>query len=203
MRRRYSGSQKGQSLVEFSLVLPVILVMVLGMVELGFAISHNTTIETATRQGARVGSQLVNGGGTLGCGTGQSPNWTTVDQQIIAAVEGVLVSPGSPVDRTQVQSIKIFLPDASTGAMTATLETWIPGTGPTLPGASSALHFKRDSGNWILSWLEIPVTSPSAITANWPCALWPAKDDGERWPNWRATCIGSKAADASEWRMSC
>jgi hypothetical protein len=148
MRRRYSGSQKGQSLVEFSLVLPVILVMVLGMVELGFAISHNTTIETATRQGARVGSQLVNGGGTLGCGTGQSPNWTTVDQQIIAAVEGVLVSPGSPVDRTQVQSIKIFLPDASTGAMTATLETWIPGTGPTLPGASSALHFKRDSGNW-------------------------------------------------------
>jgi hypothetical protein len=147
MKRR--DSQRGQSMVEFTMVLPVILIMVMGMIEMGFAVSHSTTIQTATRQGARVGSQLVNGGGTLGCGTGQSPNASTVDPQIIGAVEGSLISPGSPVKISQIQSIKIFLSNAN-GTMSSSVNTWIyaPGGGPTLAGASAPLDFAYQSGNW-------------------------------------------------------
>ena len=45
--------QRGQSLVEFAMVLPVIMFLLLGMIEMGFAINHNTSIVTATRQGAQ------------------------------------------------------------------------------------------------------------------------------------------------------
>ena len=44
------------------------------MLEFGFAFDQDLTIEYATREGARVGSALANGGGELGCGPGQSPN---------------------------------------------------------------------------------------------------------------------------------
>jgi Flp pilus assembly protein TadG len=39
-RLRLSRSARGQSVVEFAIVLPVILFLVLGMVEIGFAIDH-------------------------------------------------------------------------------------------------------------------------------------------------------------------
>lgn len=150
MRRRRHDSQKGQSMVEFAMILPVILIMVLGMVEMGFAISHSTTIQTATRQGARVGSQLVNGGGPLGCGNGQSPDAALVDPQIIAAVEGALASPGSPIDPSQVISIKIFLANPADGSMTASVNTWVYSYhgGPILPGAAQPLSFSYQGGNW-------------------------------------------------------
>lgn len=137
--------KRGQALVEFTMVLPVILLLLMGMLELGFAISNSTTIQTATRQGARVGSELVCGGGT-GC-----PNAAMVDPQIIGAVEGALVSQGSPIDVSQIQSIVIFgytVDSNGVGTLTGQSNTWVPGTGPTLPGASGPLHFAYSAGNW-------------------------------------------------------
>ncbi len=107
MRRLFGlRSRRGQSLVEFSLILPVIMFLLLGMVEMGFAINHNVAIQTATRQGARVGSILVNG--DTKCNTGNATLANAVDPQIISAVEGALISPGTMVDKTQVTSIEIF-----------------------------------------------------------------------------------------------
>ena len=56
---------------------------------------HHITLGYASREGARVGSALANGGGQLGCGAGRSPNADLVDPQVIAAVQRVLTSPGS------------------------------------------------------------------------------------------------------------
>ncbi len=72
---------RGQGLVEFAMLVPIFMLLLLGMLEFGFAFDQNLTLEYATREGARVGSALANGGGTLGCGAGQSPNAATVDQQ--------------------------------------------------------------------------------------------------------------------------
>ena len=146
-RARPLRSRRGQSLVEFTLILPVILTMVLGMLELGFAINHSTTIETATRQGARVGSQLVNGSRT--CGGGVTTSSNLVDPQIIGAVEGALVSPGSPIDASQVTSIKIFLANTD-GSMSSSVNTWTYSYrgGPLLSGAAQKLDFAKFSGNW-------------------------------------------------------
>jgi hypothetical protein len=147
MRRTRIRSTRGQSLVEFTLVLPIMLTLVLGMVELGFAINHNTSIETATRQGARVGSALVNG--ERSCNMGVTANSQLVDAQIIAAVEGALVSPGSPIDPTQVSSIKIFQANAD-GSMSSKVNTWSYAYrgGPLLPGAAQRLDFVQGAVGW-------------------------------------------------------
>jgi hypothetical protein len=154
--RRFRSS-RGQSLVEFTLLLPVVLFLFLGMVEFGFAVSHNTSIVTATRQGARVGSELVDGTNHLGTG-GITAASLGVDDQIIAAVQGVLISPGSPVKIAQVQTIEIFLASDTGTVVGGFDDKWIPAydsgglpNGPAIPGSSptALLSFKPDpaSGN--------------------------------------------------------
>lgn len=93
-------------MVEFALILPVIMVLFLGMVEMGFAINHSVSVDTAARQGARVGSILVNG--DVKCATGNVALANAVDPAIIGAVQGALTSPGSMVDVSQVTLIEIF-----------------------------------------------------------------------------------------------
>jgi hypothetical protein len=142
--------------VEFALILPIIMFLLLGMVEMGFAINHNTSIVTATRQGARVGSQLVDGGDRKGL-SGVTTASQAVDPQIIAAVEGILVSPGSPVSVQQVTQIDIYEVDENGVAVVGHTNPWISsvniadgtGTGPPIPGGGGLLHFKASgTGGW-------------------------------------------------------
>lgn len=154
-RRRLGGRtaqrsvSRGQTLIEFAFILPVFLLLLLGMLELGLAFTHNLTLEYATREGARVGSALVNGGGTLGCGTGQSPNKNDVDPLIIAAVERVLSSPGSAVKLANIPSIRIYKATA-TGDEAGPVNVWTQslGTGPVPPGGSQPLNFSPTSTGW-------------------------------------------------------
>lgn len=141
-------AQRGQSLVELSMILPVFFLLLLGMLEFGFAFDHLLTISYASREGARVGAALANGGGTLGCGTGQSPNAANVDPQIIAAVERVLTSPGSLVSLSNVSQVRIYLA-TSAGAETAgSVNTWTysPGAGPIIDG--DPLDFVAGTTQW-------------------------------------------------------
>ena len=65
---RFFQSEEAQGLVEFALVLPpLLLILVFGLVELGNVLSVAMTMSSATREGARVASAMVNGGGALGC----------------------------------------------------------------------------------------------------------------------------------------
>lgn len=147
MTRRRSTRAKGQGLVEFALILPVFMMLLLGILEFGMAFDHLISISYAAREGARTGSAMVNGGGTLGCGSGQSPNAATVDPLIIAAVERVLTSPGSQVDLTNVAQIRIFLA-TSTGAETSSVNVWTysHAAGPVVDGDS--LDFVPSSSPW-------------------------------------------------------
>jgi Flp pilus assembly protein TadG len=149
VRRARRAGARGQSLVEFSLIVPLFLLVLFGMMEFGFIFSHDLTIEYASREGARAGAALVNGGGTLGCGTGQSPNSTTVDPLIIAAVERVLQSPGSQVVVAHVSQIVIYKANPTTGADDQGLENvwkYQQGTIPTVDG--QPLNFGATSVGW-------------------------------------------------------
>ena len=142
------GDGRGQSLVEFTLILPVFLLILFGMIEFGFVFSHDLTLEYATREGARAGSALDNGGGTLGCGVGQSPNWTIVDPLVVAAVERVLQSPGSLVVISQVSQIVVYKANPATGANdqgNQDVWTYSPGAGPIPQGATNHLDFVDSS----------------------------------------------------------
>lgn len=123
---------RGQGLVEYAMTVPLFLLILLGMIEFGFAFAHNLTLEYGTREGARVGSALANGGGTLGCNPGQSPNAADVDPEIIAAVQRVLTSPGSQVNLNDIGSIHIYQSTAS--GTEGSANVWKLGAGPNVDG---------------------------------------------------------------------
>jgi Flp pilus assembly protein TadG len=138
----FRRDDRGQAVLEFALLLPpLILLLVFGMVEMGSAFSHNMSIASATREGARMGSNLANGGGALGCAAGQSPNAASVDPRIIAAVQKLLTGTGALVSVADVAEIRIFKA-TTTGAETPGLvNRWVytPSAGPVIDG--EALDF--------------------------------------------------------------
>lgn len=51
-------NEKGQSLVEFVLVLPILLLLILGMLEYGWMLNAKISVTAAAREGARASSVL-------------------------------------------------------------------------------------------------------------------------------------------------
>ena len=89
------SGERGQGLVEFTLVVPLFLLILLGVLEFGLAFTHNLTLEYATREGARTGAALADGTGSdSSCvasdGTSRLLTAADVDPLIIAAVQRVL-----------------------------------------------------------------------------------------------------------------
>lgn len=147
IRRRTRDGERGQGLVEFSLLVPLFVLLLLAMLEFGFVFDHFLTIQYATREGARVGSAMVNGGGPLGCSGSQSPNAADVDPLIIAAVTRVLSSPGSRVHIADIPSIRIYKANPSGGEL-GPVNVWAysPGAGPLVDGRH--LDYAVQSTGW-------------------------------------------------------
>jgi hypothetical protein len=98
--------QRGQSLVEFSLIIPIILTLTMAIAEFGVAFGTNMSMIEATREGARVGAILVDGSNSLGCPG--YPGSANVDPQIIASVQRVVESPGSGIAKDKIDYIRIY-----------------------------------------------------------------------------------------------
>lgn len=139
-RRRVRARHHGQSLVEFALILPTFLLILVGMVDFGFAFYSNMTLTYASREGARVGSALASGSSSLPC--------AKVDDHVIVAVQRVLESAGisvrlDPSDPAKggVQWIRIYKatssPDGSGYAVAGNYNQWTysAGGGPTVDGS--------------------------------------------------------------------
>ncbi len=145
-RRRMAG-ERGQGLVEFALITPVFVLILLSMLDFGMAFYTNLTIEYASREGARVGAALAAGSPTLPC--------AQVDDYVMAAVQRVLESAGIAVDLNAsggggVSWVKIYKADSNgNGWTTANVNTWTfsAGSGPTVDGR--VLDFvKQGSDGW-------------------------------------------------------
>lgn len=122
---RFFRSEDAQGLIEFAIILPpLLLLLVLGLVEIGTVLSVAMTMSSATREGARVASALVNGGGALGCGGGQSPNAATVDPNVIAAVERVLTGTGTRLTLADLSQIRIAKSTATGSETAGLINTW-------------------------------------------------------------------------------
>jgi len=143
----FRRDERGQAVLEFALLLPpLVLILVFGMIEIGSAFSHNMSVASATREGARMGSNLANGGGPLGCGAGQSPNAASVDPRIVAAVEKILTGTGTLVSLADVTEIRIFNATATGAENPGFVNIWVytPGVGPVIDG--DALDFSPSGG---------------------------------------------------------
>ena len=96
--RRAGG--RGQAIVEFALILPLFLVLLIGMLEFGIVFDHRNAMAYAVREGARVGASLGNGG--------SQP--AGVDPAILAAVQRGLTD---PILIENITSIEIFKADTA------------------------------------------------------------------------------------------
>jgi hypothetical protein len=143
MRLSKRGLQRGQSLVEFALIVPLIMTMALAIAEFGMAFGTNMTMIQATREGARVGAILVAGNSPLVCPgvTGAAE----VDPQIILAVQRVVESPGSGITLANIDWIHIYKSNASGGEVLTNV--WTPGNGSAC-GGTIHLDFTQGSIAW-------------------------------------------------------
>ncbi len=134
-----NARQRGQSVVELALIVPVFMLLLLGLLEFGLAFDHTITVSYATREGARTGSALVDGG-SAGC--------STVDPRIVAAVQRVLTSPGSQVAISRVSEIRIYRATSSGTESAGKVNIWRydPTHGPTVDGEQ--LDFSVTSEGW-------------------------------------------------------
>lgn len=53
-RPRWHSSDRGQALVEFALILPILLILILGLIDVGRAVGAYNSVSNAARSGARV-----------------------------------------------------------------------------------------------------------------------------------------------------
>ena len=147
--RRFLRAEPGQGTVELALALSMVLLpMLMAMLEFGYLFSQGMTMNTASREGARMGGNQANGGGPLGCGAGQSPNAANVDPQIVAALERSLTANGALISLPDITEIRIFKATA-TGAETAgkvNVWTYSLNGGPVIDG--QALDFVAGANNW-------------------------------------------------------
>lgn len=56
---RLRKDESAQALVEFTLVFPILILLVLGMIEFGWLLNAKITLNSAAREGARVGAVLL------------------------------------------------------------------------------------------------------------------------------------------------
>ena len=148
--RAFARADEGQSTTELALVLaPLLLIIVFGLIELAGLMTDAMTMSAASREGARIGGALVNGGGALGCSSDQSPNAATVDPNVVAAAERVLTGTGTRVTLSDINEIRIWK-STSSGTETAGLAnvwTYQLNAGPVVDGDN--LDFVQQSQPWL------------------------------------------------------
>ncbi|MSQ14799.1 MAG: pilus assembly protein [Dehalococcoidia bacterium] len=89
MRRLRSG-EKGQSMVEFAMVMPLLLFLALGIADFGRAFFTLSSLSNGAREGAR-------GGIVRQCSDTTGANHASVQYKVVQGASGVIVVPSSGV----------------------------------------------------------------------------------------------------------
>ena len=111
MTRRLK-SQRGAELIEFALIFPLLLLVLLGIVDFGFLFQRYEVLTNATREGARLAALpnytdddvkrrvcqflLTGGVPTTGCGTAAAPAATPTNPAVTITSPGIVVGGGKP-----------------------------------------------------------------------------------------------------------
>lgn len=90
------SSAAGQSLVEFALVAPIFILLMMGILEYGFLYNNILTVQYAARQGVSAAAQA---GGVDGA-----------DCSILKAIERALTA---PIDKVRISSVLVYKSDVN------------------------------------------------------------------------------------------
>lgn len=109
MTLRMMRSERGTSLIEFAVVLPVLCFLLIGMIDLGRAMYYGIVASNAARAGAQYGAQYlwtVNDSSGIKSAVAQdSPGTTwTVTTQAACSINGSAIIPCPPVGTVQANT---------------------------------------------------------------------------------------------------
>ncbi len=111
MRRRL---EKGASLVEASILLPMLILLAIGLSEVGFLVVDYLTVSNSAREGARTGAAAANFNDTV---TG-----TDADDLILAAVEESACN----LNFGDLEEVRIFKADSAGNPMSGAVNVYSP-----------------------------------------------------------------------------
>ena len=80
LKRGNNKGERGQSLAEFVLVLPIFLILVFAIIDFGLGFHAWLTVTNSAREGARLGSVRAAAGGA--CDNDPSPQATNIDCRV-------------------------------------------------------------------------------------------------------------------------
>ncbi len=91
--RRPWSDRRGTAMVEFALLAPLFLTLILGVLEMGRALDSSTLLTSAVREGGRLASMDYND---------SLPNGTTINDKVAADIKNFLAAGGIPSDKVVV-----------------------------------------------------------------------------------------------------
>jgi Flp pilus assembly protein TadG len=145
MRRLIRRRRRGQALVEFALVIPIFLLMLFGIVDIGRLVYLNSTVSQAAREGARVASVEASwvGSAASRCGTAGGPVCPTdlaeLRTDVLDGVNNMMTPFGS------IPDAKMYL---SCDATTAPTGEWTSPPHTCSANASGGLVSVRVEAQW-------------------------------------------------------
>ena len=107
MPRGRMPNQRGQSLVEFALILPVFIILVFGIIDFGMGLRAYITVTQATREGARYAA-VGNPAGTFTSGGSGDCNGTMSTSTV-----GKVCSTMNGMNLSNVQSVSVTYPQGN------------------------------------------------------------------------------------------
>jgi hypothetical protein len=122
LRGHNTSSESGQALVEFSLVLPVFLLLIFGLVEFGLALNAAVSVNFVSRVGALLAAE---GGRTQG-----------TDCMVLRAIERDLMSPATA---TRISNVEIYWSDANGDQIASNVNVYTRGGSLTCAYASGSI----------------------------------------------------------------
>src|SRR5712691_1373949 len=109
----FGRSERGQALVEFAVVLPIVLLVVIGLIEFSFVWNSRNSVLFASRDGSMLAAEGGNIDGT--------------DCRVLTRVESDIISPAKSI---QIQQVVIYWADRN-GDLVGTNQNVFARTGST------------------------------------------------------------------------
>ena len=129
LRERPSVGSEGQTLVEFALVFPVFMLLVIAVIEFAFVFSGMLGISYATRDAALLAAEA-----------GSSPG---ADCVIIKAVDQAV---SAPADDSRIQAIVIYRADLNGVEIPGASNTWTRGASSSCPDGTTVPYTRQTNG---------------------------------------------------------
>lgn len=155
MSPRSSGRERGAALVEFAIIAPVIILLLMGVLEFGFMWSSANQVERTVQTGARTGS-----------GRG---NERFADYDILRAVQSTI----SGADSLRIERVIVYKSTSADGTVPAECLA-VPATGTGSKGVAnvcnvySAQQVNSDNAGWFSSpTVEQRTCTSGAWDASW------------------------------------